>query len=326
MTLAQWKNTRRVDHLNIFGHHPRVRGQSLGLTDLKVFDADVAAVAQANNNFDRVTMLGVVIQSTRLYLSLPAGTVLPRYVAAVNKLFASATIDLNLICGGAYQAPRTADLDALEVNHALGPKNVTLNIFYLAPVGAAPAVGPVDVLINAHILNANNAHGHNRAGITFARANPVATVATQTAAGDSILNPVIQEVPLQHQGKLAEGGNGGRRLITYCNASAGAANSIDVVYVDNYEDPLVLGKTYRANATTYGVVPVRPITTVTRNPPPAGAATSPTTLAHELGHALTSESGHSTDVNNLMAGGLIRNANNILGDGQVAWFRNNPYT
>jgi hypothetical protein len=70
----------------------------------------------------------------------------------------------------------------------------------------------------------------------------------------------------------------------------------------------------------------RPIVTVTLYPPAAGFATQPTTLAHELGHALTGDPDHSRDADCLMAGGNIRNAQNTLSDGRVGWFRNNPWT
>ena len=327
MTLAVWQNTRRVDHLDILGSQPRWRDLPSAQANLKGFDADVTAFGTANNNFDKVTVLGRLLQSTRAYLALPAGTVPARYTNAVNALDMAVQNDLNQICGGAYQPPRTADIVALGgALPALAPKNVSLNIFYLVPVGAAPVVGPIDVIINAHIANANNAAGYQRAGINFARTNPAATVVSQTAAGDSILLPAVLAVPAHLQGKFADGGNGGPRLITYCNASAGAANSIDVVYLDHYDQNDVQGRTFRAGKDYGGVTPTRPIVTVTLNPPAAGVATQPTTLAHELGHALTSDADHSLDANCLMAGGAIRNAADTLSDGLVGWFRNNRWT
>lgn len=325
MSLAQWTTTRRVDHVNLGVAHPRVRGQSQGLTNLKVFDADVAAFAAATNNFDRVSILGRIIQQARAYLGLPANTVAQRYVQAVNTLYQSASVDFNRLTGAAYQALRNADLAALATGRALAPKNITLNIYYLAPQGAAPALGPTDAVIDAHILHANNAV-YQRASITFVRANAVAIVATQTAANESILAPAIPAVPLALQGAFADGGQGGPRLITYCNATLVAANSIDVVYCERYDQNDVMGRTFRAGQDYNGTIPARPIVTVTLNPPPGGIATYPATLAHELGHALTGEPGHSIDANNLMAGGAIRNGNDTLSDPQLAWFRNNPYT
>jgi hypothetical protein len=329
MTLAVWKNTRRVDHQEILGFHPRVRALASPQANLKVFDADLIAFGLANNNFDRVTILGRLLQSTRNYLALPDNTVPDRYKDAVRALVIAVMNDLNQICGGA-SPPRAADIISLGDPHpALAQKNVSLNIFYLVPANAAPAFGAVaavDTLVNTHITNANSAAGFQRANITFARTNAVATLASQTAAGDSILLPAVPAVPVNQRGKFADGGNGGPRLITYCNASAGAANSIDVVYLDNYDQADVQGRTFRAGVDYGGSTPARPIVTVTRNPPADGVATHPTTLAHELGHALTRDPDHSHDANNLMAGGAIRNGSNRLSDGLIGWFRNNPWT
>lgn len=278
MTVAQWMNARRVDHATLLGFHPRVRGQAAGAPNLKVFDADVAAFAAADNDFDRVSALERIIRQARVHLNVPANNALRRYTAAINALYQSASLELGQICGAAYQPSRNIDLAALAAHNALAPRNLSLNVFYLAPVGAAPAVGPIDAVINNHIQNANNAAGYQAANITFARTNPAATVAAQTAAGDSLLLPAIPAVPVAHQGAFADGGVGGPRLITYCNASGGAANSIDVVYLDRYDQPDVQGRTFRAGANYNGAVPARSIVTVTLNPPPGGAATYPTTL------------------------------------------------
>jgi hypothetical protein len=329
MTLAVWKNTRRVDHVDLGKFHIRWRSKPSDLADLKVFDADVTAFAAANNNFDRVTVLGRLLQQTTAYRTLGPNVFPDRYSNAVNALHMAVTNDLNQICG-ALQPARTADiLAASSVHPVLAPKNVALNIFYLVPVGAAPSALEllgVDVRISAHINQANNAPGYEQAGITFYRTNAAAVVARQTAAGQSILLPVAADVPVASRGRFADGGNGGPRLITYCNASGGAAKSIDVVYLDHYDQADVQGRTFRAGVDYGGSIPARPIVTVTLNPPADGNATYPTTLAHELGHALTSDPDHSLDASCLMAGGAIRNGNNTLSPGLIGWFRNNPWT
>jgi hypothetical protein len=325
MTLNQWKNTRRVDHVALGPFNPRVQAMAPGVPHLDAFDADVGNYIFANNNFDRVTLLGrIMVRARGNYLNVPA--VPQQYQAAVLALYNVTQADLNLICQPMYQMQRTVDLTALVAGHALVPRNIALNIFYLAPVGAAPAVGPIDAIINGHIAAANAAAGYLQAGTTFARANAAATVATQTAANESILLPAIGAVPVHLQGRFADGGIGGPRLITYCNASGGAANSIDVVYLDHFDQADVQGRTFRAGADYGGTVAARPIVTVTLNPPAAGAATYATTLAHELGHALTGDPDHSADATNLMAGGAIRNGIDNLSEGQRLWFRNNPYT
>jgi hypothetical protein len=222
-----------------------------------------------------------------------------------------------------YQMGRTTDLVNLYRGTPLAHKNINLNVFYLAPIGAAPAVAGIDAVINNHIASANAAAGYIRAGITFTRTNPAATVATQNAAGQSLLLPVTPEVPVARQGNFADGGIGATRLIAYCNASGGQARSIDVVYLDHYDQDDVQGRTFRAGADYNGATSTRPIVTVTLNPPAGGVATYPTTLAHELGHALTGDPDHSADGSILMAGGANRTAANTLTDGQIAWFRNN---
>jgi len=119
--------------------------------------------------------------------------------------------------------------------------------------------------------------------------------------------------------------HGGQRLVEYTNASGAAANTMDVVYLDNYETAQndVQGRAYRTNDPT--LTPNRPIVTITLNPPAGGAATYPTTLAHELGHAITGCPAHIQDANNLMSAGSMRNGTNRLSDGQVAWLRNSPW-
>jgi hypothetical protein len=288
----------------------------------------VTALTNASNNFDRVTILGRLLQWTAAYVSLPPNTVPERYTNAVKTLDTAVRNDLNEITGGVtYQTSRNADIVALRGDQpALTPKQVSLNIFYLVAIGAAPGVGPIDVTIDNHITQANNAVGYRRARITFARTNAAATLVSQTPAGDSILLSASSEVPARGQGKFADGGVGGPRLITYCNASGGAPGSIDVVYLDHYDQLDVQGRTFRAGKDYGAATPNRPIVTVTLSPPAAGSATQPTTLAHELGHALTGDPDHSLDASCLMAGGAIRNANDTLSDGLVGWFRNNPWT
>jgi hypothetical protein len=147
--------------------------------------------------------------------------------------------------------------------------------------------------------------------------NGVATVASQTATGGSILPPNVEATPVAQRGKFADGGMGGQRLVEYMNASGTGANTVDVVYLDNYETAQndVQRRAYRTNDQT--LAPNRPIVTVTLNPPVGGGAAYPTTLAHELGHAITGCPAHIQDANNLMSGGAIRNGANNPSDGQM---------
>jgi hypothetical protein len=55
MSLAQWKNIRRVDHVDLGLFQARFRAQAPGTAHMNMFDADVDEYSRANNNFDKVT-------------------------------------------------------------------------------------------------------------------------------------------------------------------------------------------------------------------------------------------------------------------------------
>ena len=328
MTLPQWQHTRRVDHVSVPSvslsqgfrlAHPRVRSSPGGL-DLKMFDADVAAFARATNNVDRVGILGRIIECSSAFLALPLAAAPQRYRQAVHALYQSAQLEMNQICGGAvYQPLRTQDLVMATHQTVLPPKTVHLNIFYLAPIGTIPLVGPIDRTINTHIAQANTCPGFQVAGLTWQRNNPAAQVVTQSPTGQPILNPA--------NGQFSDGSTGGERLIAYCERFVPpSATSIDIVCVEHYDQADVQGRTLRSGHDYNGSIPRRPIVTITMNPPGRGALTYPTTLAHELGHALTGEPAHSADPNNLMAEGANRNGRNHLTPGQIGWFRQNAHT
>jgi hypothetical protein len=327
MTLHQWENTRRVDHISLPGGlNPRFRGNAgPGPQNLKGLDAFVQACAQAQDDWMRVQALSSVVQQAAAQSAAALGQVNQRYVTAVQALLNSAQTDLNLLCGAGSQLNRTTDLVALHANNPLVQRTVHLNVYYLAPLGANPNVAPIDAIINQHITNANQLGCYQTANITFQRVNAAAVVATQTAGAASILLPAVAAVPLHNQGKFADGGVGGQRLVEYMDASGAAAHTVDIVYLDNYETAQndVQGRAYRTNDPT--LAPNRPIVTITLNPPAGGAATYPTTLAHELGHALTGCPVHIGDPNNLMSAGSVRNGADTLSHGQIGWLRNNPW-
>lgn len=326
LSINEWKNIRRVDHVNLGVFHPRHRTQTAGVAPMDAFDVNVAAYPAATNNFDKVTLLGAIIRRARVdYLTAPVGTIPQRYLDAVQRLYASAVQDMNQICGVLGHSHRLLDLEKIGRGTPLPGKIVTLNVFFIAPIGAAPVIGPIDATIDNHINHANLAAGFAAANLSFVRSNAVAQVISATAAGESILLPSITAVPAHMQGKFADGAAGGERLIEFLNNSGGAAKSIDIVYLDHYDQADVQGRTFRAGADYGSKSAARPIVTVTLNPPADGAATYPTTLAHELGHAITGEPGHSTAPDNLMAGGSIRMGTDRLPDGLRAWFRNSAY-
>lgn len=327
-TLAQWVSLRRVDHaslpafnLNQGFHiaHPRYRNRGVGThPNLKTFDQYLTAFAAANNDQDKVGILGTIIFQADQFLA--AGGHAARYDNPVQQLYNTAVADMTQICG-AGQAQRTADIVAAGAGNAIAARTVTVNVFVLTTVGGPqPAV---NATINAHINNANNSQGYIAAALTVNRSSPnIQYVSSHNGQSILLTSP---PAPPTMAGKIQDSQQGGVRLIHVCNAAA-LGGQVDVVYVPDFDQNDVQGRTFRAGQNYLGAVPVRPIVTVTLNPPAGPPPTYPTTLAHELGHALTGDPNHSNDANNLMAGGAIRAGVDNLNLGQIAWFRRNPYT
>lgn len=319
LTLDQWKTARRVDHTSILGFHPRYRNPA-GRPDLKPFDALVTACHTATNNFDRVTALGALLAAAQAF-HMAAGGAAGRYRTPVQNVLAQAVQDLNVICGAAQGHGRNLDIIRAATGQPLVQKTITANVFYIAQVGAAPVLAPIDAIIDAHILTANTLASFVAAGIRVQRSNAAATVVTNHG-GDSIL--LTAPAPLAMIGKFQDSAAGGERLIAECGAIP-RAGRVDIVYVDEYDQADIQGRTFRAGQNYNGAVPVRPIVTVRLTPAAGGGASHPTTLVHELGHALTGDSGHSADAAMLMASGNIRGAVNDLSPGHVGWFRRNAH-
>ncbi|MCX6593061.1 MAG: hypothetical protein NTZ56_16205 [Acidobacteria bacterium] len=326
-TLDRWKEARRVDHvtLNVLGFkfHPRFRDPD-GRPNLKVFDAFVTAFWQANNNFDKVTALGEIVAATSQYIAgfvalpAPGGQDL-RYLTPVQDLLAEANNDLNLICTVAAAVQRNADIVAMANNQVIVQKVVLVNVFYLAAVGAVPNLVPIDQLIDGHIVIANGLASFTAANLQVARHNAVATLVTDFN-GESILVEGGPGAGLFDESRLPI-----FRLIGYLNAIA-LPGRVDVVYHDGFVDADVQGFTARRSGVYSGRTPnARPVVLVRRTPSPGGGLTHPTTLAHELGHALTDCGQHAAQPDDLMAAGAIRGAVNQLSFGEKAWFRHNPF-
>ena len=146
----------------------------------------------------------------------------------------------------------------------------------------------------------------------------------QDQNGVSFLLTAQMGAPVQVQGTFQDSMGGGNRLIDYCNTLPRTAD-VDVVYVPAFDQDDIQGRTFRAGVGQNNHVPLRPIITVRVTPPQGAGATHPTTLAHEMGHALCTEPGHSASANELMTAGHNRNGTNSLTLGQMAWFCNNPY-
>lgn len=322
-TLAQWQNTRRVDHVNIpvINLHPRFRARQQGQhPDLKMFDPLVQSYAAAATELDRIIVLGDVLDLTAAFLgSTPAPA--NRYLQAVQALQASALQDLTVKLHGNANAVQT-DIVSAANGRALSPKHIQINVYYLAPMGANPALGPVDVDVNQQITTANNSPAFLSAGITVNRTNATATLITNTAANESILL-THPPAPANMAGKLQDSADGGTRLINVLNAGGGAG--VDVVFLDEYDQNDIQGRAFRVGQTYGGASPTRPIVTLRRTPAVGGGATHATTLLHELCHAISGNGDHIQDADNLMAAGSVRNGRNQLRNGQIGWYRNNPW-
>jgi hypothetical protein len=328
-TTAQWMDARRVDHIEIkvFGHkfHPRFRDPD-GRPNLKFCDPAVQAFWDATNNFDKVSALGQIVSLASAFIAgfvaLPTvGGQDPRYLAPIQGLLAQAVADLNLICGAGTAVARDQDIVALGTGVVPAQKVVLINVFYIAAVGVVPVIGPIDAQIDAQVLAANGMAAFTTARVLVRRNNIAATVIS-AHNGQSILMTDLARAGKFHEGQLSI-----FLLISLLNPLV-LPGTIDVVFHDAFVDDDVQGFTARVHeAAVYsGAQPAaRPIVLVRRTPSPGGDATHPTTLAHEIGHALTTCGQHSALPDDLMAGGANRNGVNLLTVGEMAWFRNNPY-
>jgi hypothetical protein len=297
-----------------------------GVMGLIAFDPLVTAYHAANNDFDRLSSLGDLLYMSYAWLAQNHGlSVLQR--TPVDAIRNDARQDLGLICGANHILAIYHDI----INHfsdaVMAAKQVMVNASYIHPIGHPPPAlerAMISHLINQHIATANASTAFQNAGITINRANVVLNLISQDAVGNPILLPAIPAVPVNVQGTFQDSALGGQRLISVCNAAGAVPNLIDIVYVRAFDQADIQGRTFRAGA-NYGVIPQRSIVCVRTTSANGGVATYGTTLLHELGHALTHCPGHSSQADQLMASGAIRNGQNGATSGQIGWFRNNPY-
>lgn len=321
MSLSAWKNSRRVDHLDLKLFHMRFRAKNANnRPDLKIFDAMLMRLTAAQNDYDRVVQLGAIIAASS---NLIAGLAVPplRYQNPVAALRADAVNDMNLICGAGSAVQRDQDIVNMSNNIALGVKTVAINTYFIAAVGGN-APGGIDQLIDDHINDANHLASYISAGLRVARTNAQVAVITQNN-GQSILPTTGPDT-----GNFQEGKRSIYELILYMNSLGGNGTSVDVMYVDELSANDVQGFTARTGPTAVysGVKPAhRPIVFVRSTASPIAVInTYPTTLAHELGHALSDSGAHSLDGLDLMSSGAIRQMTNNLSLGVKAWFRRSP--
>jgi hypothetical protein len=285
---------------------------------LKVFDPFVNAFNLAQSRFDRMTALGRIIETS---YHLIQGRQAPdqvndRYNAAVTALSNQAIVEMNLIVGAAYQ--QAMEHYITGVNRPA--RTILVNQLLIKP--AAGAVPPADaVAINQQIQNANASVAFQGAQITVTTVGATVRLHQDTNNQPFLLGP---PAPVAVQDTFQDSAGGGERLIDYCNNLPRTAD-MDLVFVDAFDANDIQGRTFRAGCNYNGHTPQRPIVVVRLTPVVGGAATHPTTLLHELGHALSSEPSHSAQADNLMAGGAIRSGVDQISLGQAAWFCNNPY-
>ena len=327
-TSGQWKDLRRVDHVKFIGFsfsrgvylaNPRWRRFDANhRPDLKVFDPFVDQANQAQNGFDRMTALARIIDTGYHLIQnrQAAGHAGDRYSNAVDALHNRAVLDMNQIVGAHYQQAMEDYITG--VNRPA--RTIRINRLLIKP--NAGAVSAVDAAaIGQQIQSANAAAAFQGAQIDVATVGAITRIHQDANNQPFLLGPAA---PLALQGSFQDSAVGGERLIDYCNSLQHDAD-MDVVFLDAFDQSDVQGRTFRALNSYNGHAPRRPIVAVRLTPVAGGAATHPTTLLHELGHALCSEPSHSLAPDNLMAGGAIRSGVDQLSPGQMAWFCNNPY-
>jgi len=324
LTLVQWKDIRRVDHVSlpavslsrgIYIAHPRWRQRDpTQRPDLKVFDTHVQAYLALQSNFDKITALAEIMSLTYHFIAGRGGN--DRYSQAVTQLYNSALLDMNALCHPAHQQA----MEHYITGVSRPARTVRVNLLLIKP-SAVPAPPANGLVATAHIQTANAAQCFQDAQITVAPVGPIMQIHQNAHNQPFLLGP---PAPVIVQGTFQDSAGGGDRLIDYCNTLPRNAD-VDVAYVDAFDQADIQGRTFRALQDYNGHVAQRPIIVIRLTPAVGGGATHGTTLLHELGHALCSESSHSADPANLMAGGANRTGADELSLGEAAWFCCNPY-
>lgn len=325
--LEQWKAQRRVDHLHIdlglFSLHPRVQDFG-GPMHLRHFDPFVDACTRLPlGPLQKAGAMGRLLQQLLAYTAAFPLASPQRYLTPVNTLLGQVRQDLTHIWQAPHHAAREADLVALVNGPPAIAKTVNLNVFYIEAVGANTVVGPIDAEVNRQIAAANALPAYVAANLQVARSNPNVTLLS--TRGNNVNNPILVN------GNFREDARSVWELIQELDGQVAPAGTVDLVMVDNMSGNDVQGFTCRMSGLYSNRTPQhRPIVLVRLTPAlmnnGAPSPTHATTLAHELGHALTDTADHSTDANDLMSAGSIRAALDRLSDAEKAWFRQNPFT
>ncbi len=321
-TLARWKSERRVDHVKIGPFNPRYRGRPD--LDLKALDEPVGRYERANNFQDRISALGEIIAKTAGYTAADHAQ---NTYAPVNDLAQEAGVELQQKLEGT-SIPYNAMSEALKGSPGeLPPMKVVLKTYALCVVGAeAGPIPDLDDLIDEHVEQANAVFNQNGASLTILRGTPRAEVISciKKEDGDTADNSFLNASSLPGYFKKGLFGDLGRaNLARYFNATPALfKNSVEVVYVPEFDQDDVQGVTTRPSTKDVKVKPQRPFVAINRTM--KSGTTYPSTLVHELVHALIDNGDHSSDEDNLMAEGSKRNGKNALTFGQICALRSNP--
>jgi hypothetical protein len=206
--------------------------------------------------------------------------------------------------------------------------------------------GHIDTMIDAHLLAANTLYAGHGMRLSVVRRNAVATVASRVDANTpaTSTNSLLDFTPdpttisaasrpflAQMQASAGKFSMAARsRISAWLKTQPVPADTVDLVYVPSFAEDDAQGLTTRPHSGGLATTPDRPYVTIGWNPLnaatfPTAAVTFPTTLAHELLHALMDDGTHTADANNLMAGGADRNGTNVISTAQMAIARNSTF-
>jgi hypothetical protein len=342
LTATQWKQSRRVDHFKVASFNIRYRGAPD--VQLKAFDQLVTDYHAALSDHARIIALGEIIARATAF---GAGVHTAQTHTPVTALAVVAEQDLRLLLAGRDVNADGAVAELRVLPNTWGARQVRVNTWIVVPDAQRNQnFAHIDAMIDAHLLAANQLYAGQGMQLTVVRRNAVSTVSSRADANAEATrtNSLLDYTPdpatitdglrpflAQLQASAGKFSMEARsRIAAWLNAKAVPADTIDLVYVPTFAEDDAQGLTTRPHSTGLATTPDRPYVTIGWNPLnamafPTAAVTFPTTLAHELLHALMDEGTHTADANNLMAGGSNRNGTNVISTAQMAIARNSTF-
>jgi hypothetical protein len=342
LTVTQWKQARRVDHVKVAAFNIRYRGNPD--LQLKAFDQLVTDYHAGLTDQARLIALGEIIASATAFA---AGAHTAQTQTPVAALATAAEQDLRLLLAGRDVAADGAVGELRALPATWGARQVRVNTWIVVPdAQRAQNFSHIDAMIDAHLLAANQLYAGQGMRLSAVRRNAVSTVSSradpnaEATRTNSLLDftPDPTSLPdglrpflAQLQASAGTFSMEARsRIAAWLNTKAMPASTVDLVYVPAFAEDDAQGLTTRPHSTGLATTPDRPYVTIGWNPLsavafPTAAVTFPTTLAHELLHALMDEGTHTADANNLMAGGSNRSGTNVISTAQMAVARNSTF-